>query len=144
MTASDEDIYSLNGKTSQGTWTSQSPTCAIYSTYWHFIHYANEHLVYSRILCIFYNFWIRYIYHITGSHVWIHFYLHPPDFTSFSFYLLPHFHSVFCLVFFHLITAEFEQNLYDISSPRNTFIHGESYEIFANPSPQTTFPYISL
>ena len=65
-----------------------------------------------------YFFWFTHVYHTTGPHVWIYFYLHSPNFTSFSFYLQPHFHSVFCLVFFHLITG-FEMDLYDISSPRS-------------------------
>ena len=65
-----------------------------------------------------YFFWFTHVYHTTGPHVWIYFYLHSPNFTSFLFYLQPHFHSVFCLVFFHLIT-EFEMDLYDISSPRS-------------------------
>ena len=49
------------------------------------------------------------------SHVRIHFYLHSVNFTSFSFYLQPQFHSVFCIVFFYLIT-EFELDLYDFAS----------------------------
>ena len=51
-------------------------------------------------------------------HVWIHFYLHSLNFTSFSFYPQPQFHSVFCLIFFHLI-IEIELDFYDICSPRS-------------------------
>ena len=39
-----------------------------------------------------------------------------PCFYIIFIYLQPHFHSVFCLVFFHQIT-EFELDLYNISSP---------------------------
>ena len=65
-----------------------------------------------------YFFWFTYVCHATGPHVSIYFYLHSPNFRSFSFYLQSHFHSVFCLVFLHLVT-EFEMDLYNISSPRS-------------------------
>ena len=45
-------------------------------------------------------FLLTYIHHTTGPHACIHFYLHFPNFTSFSFYLQPHFHPVFVLFSF--------------------------------------------
>ena len=56
MTVSDEDIYSLNGKTSHGALTPHSASCEIYTPCWHFIHYTNGYLDWNNIFCIFYNF----------------------------------------------------------------------------------------
>ena len=58
-------------------------------------------------------------------HIWIHYYLHSLNFTSFSFYHQSHFHSVFCLIFYHLI-IEFELDLYDICSPRSQIMNLQS------------------
>ena len=112
MIASDEDIYSLNGKTSQGGLNSPVPilrnifpmlvfhslhqwTPSLQSHFMHFLTYA--YLPHHRASCL-------------DSFLFTH-----PKFYIIFIYLQPNFHSVFCLVFFHLIT-EFELDLYDISS----------------------------
>ena len=111
ITVSDEDICILHGKTSG----------AMYFLCCYYIRYTNERLDWGGMLCIFYNILLMYIYLTTGSHLWIHFYLHSPNFTLFSF--CPQSISiVFCFVFFHLIT-EFELDLYHISLMRSQVLH---------------------
>ena len=65
----------------------------------------------------FITFLLTYIYLTTGSHLWIHFYLHCSNFTLFSF-CPQSISTVFCFVFVHLIT-EFELDLYHISIMRS-------------------------
>ena len=101
--ASDEDIYSLNGKT-QGVWTPQSPPCAIGLPCWHHIHYTNEPVTFE--VHIIYFIYYMYIYLTTGPHIWIHFYLHLPNFTTFLFCLPPHFH-LSCFVLSSFVLCSF-------------------------------------
>ena len=113
MTASDEDIYSLNGKISRGFELLSS----------HLVAYISHDGISSTkpvsILCIFYNFFHLPIFTtpqgLVSGFIFIYNrqFLHHFNFISFS-----HFHSVFCFVFFHLIT-KFEQHFYIISGPRS-------------------------
>ena len=80
MTASDKNIYSLNGKTSRGI---ELPTL------WNIFTIMAFHRPNQLAYYVFFITFLTYVYlHTTGPRIWIHFHLHSPVFTSFL-------HSVF-------------------------------------------------